>query len=482
MILPEPYRRKNLESNVNQLIAREGAALAEKPATSAAGALAALALCALLASMGSSSAHIALPTLMHVFGATLGQVQWVVLGYLFTVTILVVSVGRLGDTIGRRRLLLSGIVLFTAASLLCAAAPTLWLLVAGRAAQGLGAAVMMALGMAFIGLITAREKAGASMGLLGAMSAAGTALGPAAGGLLIETVGWSAIFLVNVPLGLAAWWLSYRCLPDDIRMTPGTVLRFDYTGTLLLAFSLAAYALSMTVGYGEFGRVNVALLLATLLAGILFMMAERGSSAPMISAGLLRDRALAAALTMNALVATVMMATLVIGPFYLSRAFGLDPATVGLAMALGPVAAALAGFPAGRLVDYFGARPMALAGLVGLACATVALALLPSTFGVPAYLVCIVVMTIHFSLFQAAINTAVMSDIQPNQRGVASGLLTLSRNLGFMTGASLMGALYGSAASTSAADGLRVAFTVASVLIGLALAIGILTGGRQRHA
>src|SRR6266705_1741386 len=173
-------------------------------------ALASLSLSMLLSSLGTSIANVALPTLAQAFTASFQEVQWVVLAYLLAITALIVSVGRLGDITGRRRLLLAGIVLFTVASLLCGVAPTLWLLIAARAAQGLGAATMMALAMAFVGETVPKEKTGSAMGLLGTMSAIGTALGPSLGGILIVTVGWRAMFLVNVPLGLTALWLAYR--------------------------------------------------------------------------------------------------------------------------------------------------------------------------------------------------------------------------------------------------------------------------------
>ena len=137
------------------------------------------------------------------FAASFQDVQWIVLAYLLAITTLIVSVGRLGDLVGRRRLLLAGIVLFTVASLLCGVAPTLWLLIAARAAQGLGAAIMMALTMALVGETVPKARTGSAMGLLGTMSAIGTALGPSLGGVLIAGFGWRAIFLVNVPLGPA---------------------------------------------------------------------------------------------------------------------------------------------------------------------------------------------------------------------------------------------------------------------------------------
>src|SRR5215216_2191711 len=147
-------------------------------------ALASLSLSMLLSSLGTSIANVALPTLADAFNASFQNVQWIVLAYLLAITTLIVSAGRLGDMIGRRRLLLAGLALFTAASLLCGIAPTLGWLIAARAAQGLGAAVIMALTMAFVGETVPKARTGSAMGLLGTMSAIGTALGPSLGGAL----------------------------------------------------------------------------------------------------------------------------------------------------------------------------------------------------------------------------------------------------------------------------------------------------------
>src|SRR5437879_9523359 len=164
-------------------------------------ALASLSLSMLLSSLGTSIANVGLPTLAEAFNASFQDVQWIVLAYLLAITTLIVSVGRLGDITGRRRLLLGGIVLFTLASVLCGVAPALWLLIAARAAQGLGAAIMMALAMAFVGGTVLKAQTGSAVGVLGPSSAIGTALGPSLGGVLIAAIGWRAIFLVNAPLG-----------------------------------------------------------------------------------------------------------------------------------------------------------------------------------------------------------------------------------------------------------------------------------------
>jgi len=436
----------------------------------------------LLSSLGTSIANVGLPTLAEAFDASFRQVQWIVLAYLLAITTLIVSAGRLGDVIGRRRLVLAGIVLFTVASILCGVAPTLWLLIAARAAQGIGAAIMMALAMAFVGETVPKEKTGSAMGLLGTMSAIGTALGPSLGGVLIAGLGWRAIFLVNAPLGLLTFFLAYRHLPADHREPETDRAGFDTMGTLLLAMTLGAYALAMTVGRGSFGTLNMALLAAAVFGAGLFVHAEARAASPLIRLAMFRDLGLSAGLAMSALVSTVIMATLVVGPFYLSRALGLDAAVVGIVLSAGPLVAALTGVPAGRIADRFGAQRMTIVGLVGIAAGSFVLSMIPATLGIPGYLAPILVITSGYALFQTANNTAIMTDIGPDRRGVMSGLLNLSRNLGLITGASAMGAVFAFASATigvttadpqAVATGMRITFAVAGVLIVVALAIAV---------
>jgi MFS family permease len=243
-------------------------------------AIASLSLCVLLSSLGTSIANVGLPALAEAFAASFQHVQWVVLAYLLAITTLIVSVGRLGDVTGRRRLLLAGLVLFTAASTLCGVAPTLWVLIAARAVQGLGAAIMMALAMALVGETVPKAKTGSAMGLLGTMSAIGTALGPSLGGMLISGLGWQALFLVTVPLGALTFLLAYRTLPVDGRQPQTDRTGFDRVGTLLLAVTLGAYALAMTVGRGHFGLLNLTLLAAAAVGAGLFARAEVRAPSP----------------------------------------------------------------------------------------------------------------------------------------------------------------------------------------------------------
>jgi EmrB/QacA subfamily drug resistance transporter len=457
-------------------------AAAAAPAASPRAALAGLSLAMLLPSLGTSIANVALPTLAQAFGASFQGVQWIVIAYLLAIVTLIVGAGRLGDMIGRRRLLAAGIVLFTTASLLCGAASNLSLMIAARAAQGLGAAILMALSMALVGDTVAKEKTGSAMGLLGTMSAVGTALGPSLGGLLIATFGWRAIFLINLPLGALALVFVYRYLPRDGRVANAELARFDILGTLLLALALGAYALAMTVGRGDFGVLNATLLAAAAVGAALFVLAETRVSSPLIRLAMIRDGRLGGGLAMSALVSTVIMVTLVVGPFYLSRALGLEAAQVGIVMSAGPVVVALAGIPAGRIVDRFGAARVTVSGLLAMAGGCFALSVLPATSGIGGYVAPLVVLAAGYAVFQTANNTEVMAVIPRDRRGAVSGLLNLSRSLGLITGAAAMGAVFvlaaGAADITAAqpaavATGMRSTFAVAAALIVLALATAL---------
>lgn len=388
--------------------------------TSTRGGLVALSLSMLLAALGTSIANVGLPSLAHAFGASFQAVQWVVLAYLLAITAVIVSAGRLGDRLGRRRLLLAGLLVFALACAGCAAAPTLPWLIGARAFQGLGAAIMMAMTLGMVGDTVTKENTGRVMGLLGTLSALGTAMGPSVGGVLLSLWSWRALFLIGLPLAGVAAAFAYRYLPVDAHR------RDAWPGDTVWA--------------------------------------------P------LRDAPLRAGLAMSALVSAVIMATFVVGPFYLSRGLGLDPAWMGLAMAVGPTVAAVTGVPAGYLTDHLGSQRLTLVGLSVMLCGAL---LLSQASGLGVYLAGLIVLTAGYSLFQAANNTAVMSDIQATRRGTVSGLLNLSRNLGLIFGASALGAVFARAtpdvslaAPQAVAAGLHATFAMAVGLLLLAVLIG----------
>jgi MFS family permease len=351
------------------------------------------------------------------------------------------------------------------------------MLLAARAAQGFGAAAMMALAIALVGDVVPSERTGRAMGLLGSMSAIGTASGPSLGGVLMAGFGWPSIFFVNVPVGIVAFEIVRRSVPVDQPRLEFRGQRFDVAGTVLLATTLGAYALATTLRSTSLDAVTIVLAFTALLAGVAFFVVERRAEFPVVRLSTLRDRVVSTGLVMSALVSTVMMTTLVVGPFYLSRVLGLDAMAAGFVLSAGPVVAALTGVPAGRLVDRIGAHRMTMIGLAGIAVGALGLILVPSTLGIGGYVVPIALMTASYASFQAANNTAIMSG-SSGQRGVVAGLLSLSRNLGLITGAAVMGAVFANslpsrdpmtATPADIAAGMRVTFAVAAGAIGIAL-------------
>lgn len=434
----------------------------------------------LLPALSTSIANLGLPALAQAFDASFQHVQWVVLAYLLAITTLIVGAGRLGDMFGRRRLSLSGIAIFTIASIFCGLASSLLLLIIARAAQGIGAALMMALTVAMVGETVPKAKTGSAMGLLGTMSAVGTALGPSLGGVLISGFGWRAIFFIAVPLGMLTFLLVSRSLPSD--RPNSNPVRVDVPGIVLLALALGAYALAMTIGRGSMGMLNIALMATALVFVGLLLIAERRAASPMIQPAMFRNPMLSAGLGMSALVSTVIMATLVVGPFYLSGALELDAALVGLVLSSGPVVAALTGVPAGRMVDRFGAGRMTMTGLTAMAVGSFALSAVPSTLGIAGYVGPIAIITAGYAIFQTANNTTVMGNVSPDLRGLTSGMLHLSRNLGLITGTSALGVVFALASGASdittahpvaVATGMQTTFAVGTVLILVALIIAI---------
>ena len=388
-----------------------------------------LGLSILLASLGTSIVNIALPTLAKVFLLPFIQVQAVVIGYLISLTITVVIAGRLGDRYGCKSMLIVGLVIFSLASLLCSVAPSLWILVAARSFQGIGAAFLMTLAMALTRQTVSKSQLGRAMGMLGTITALGTALGPVLGGLLIALSGWQSIFGLQFILASIAIILAWVLLPNDcIRKQIPTLSSWQ------------------------------------------------------------PDQNITPNLMVNLLVAAVMMTTLVIGPFYLSLGLSLNQIQVGLIMGIGPVVAILSGIPSGRLVDRWGSRYIVAIGLIFLIIGSFMLAIIPKLMGLSGYIFPIIILTLGYQLFQAANNTMTLADVPKARQGVVSGLLSLSRNMGLIIGASVMGAIFSfgvgtiqfnQATALAIIDGMQFTFLCAGALMIVGLLISCVSFRRR---
>ncbi len=402
-----------------------------RPLSGRDGITIALSLATGLASLGTSIANIALPDLAKAFAAPLPQVQAVTVVYLASLTVCVVVAGRLADRFGAKAMLVLGLVLFALATGLCAAAPTLSVLIVARAFQGAGAAFLMTLAMALMRQTAGEMQTGRAMGLLGTVSAIGTALGPSLGGLLIPLSGWRAIFWMQLPLAALALILAVSFLPRDANLAD--------------------------------------------------------SKAPSLWS--VMDRSLTGNLLMNLLVAAIMMTTLVVGPFYLGLGLGLTVSEVGAVMAIGPVISIVSGVPSGRLVDAWGSHRMLAIGLALLGVGALMLAIVPGVIGVAGYVLSILVLTPGYQLFQAANNTAALADVAKDRRGTVSGLLGLSRNIGLIGGASAMGLFFAlgvgttdvtQAPASAIASGMRLTFLIAGALTMATFAVAVFRPDKHR--
>ncbi len=445
-------------------------------------ALPALTAGTLVAALGSSIATVSVPAIVADFDTSLGYAQWVTLAYLLVSTVVVLPMGPLGDRIGRRLLLVWGLAAYLLAAIVAVTAPSLSVLVIARGIQGAAAAAIAAMALALVRDVVPGARVGRAMGLLGVATASGMALGPAVGGTLLGAGGWRAAFVLLVILPAVAWGLAIVGLPVDEatrpRSAPGGSLRLhlDLPGTSMLTATLVAYAIAMTLHSGG-PTGTIALLVLSIVGAAIFMRLERSATYPLVALAHLRRLGILPQLSSAFVTAMVMIAYAVLAPVLLAIGFGLDPWAMGLVLAVSPLAAMATGWPAGRLVDRHGADWAARVGMVAIAAGAIALVVLPGPLGVAGVVLGGLILAPGNQLFMAGNATAVMTATSAAEQGVAAGLVTLARNVGSVTGASVMVGVFawisdaiGSPPAAAAASGFGAAMGIGAVLV-LGLAV-----------
>ncbi len=415
------------------------------PAAKAGGsnaALLSLAFAVLLPSLGMSIVNVALPTLASSFAASMALVNWVVIAYLLALITFVIGAAVLGDIVGRKLLLLCGIGIFAGASLMCAVSTNLWMLVAARLIQGLGATFILSQTLALASSVLPKTQTGSAIGLLSSTAAIGTALGPVVGGLLLEFFGWQAMFWLLCLLAGLSFILCARLIATDEYQSARSLKHFDITGTLLLALSCLFYAMSVTDNGQVLPLSGPLLLLFALLLFIVFLRTQLKRQYPLIDLRFFRQHLRNLTLAAGFVVDAIAMSTLLIGPFYLTYALALSPLEVGLLMSVGPLTAACSGYPAGKLVDRLGVKNMMFFGLTLMSLGAFCFAYLPVLFGVYGYIAALLIMTPGRQFFLNANHSYVMNSVCEQDKGLASGMLNLTKNLGLMTGAALITGLF----------------------------------------
>ena len=459
--------------NTHQSRLHEPTRVTTSPRNNPRGVLAALVLATTVSALGMSIVNVALPAISAQFSIAVTTVQWATLPYLLTSTISVVLVGRLSDQYGRAQVLGIGIIIFIAAAIVAAAAPTFTVLAVARGIQGIGTAAMGALPIAVVRTVVSTERVGRAMGLLGSSMAAGMALGPAAGGLLVSVLDWRGVFGALAVLGIISLILTRTFLRLSAPLQ-ATSQRFDTAGAALLVAALAIFSIALTLRPGGWTGALVLLAVALALAA-LFVVVEMRVIQPLVDVRMLHRAKLIPSFLLAFLAAYLMMTFTVVPPFYLTEGLGLSDAWMGAALAVGPLIAVLAGIPAGRIVDRSDARLVSVVGLALMTLAALAFVFLPAALGLIGFLIAAVILTPGNQLFMAGNNTATMMRAGDAQQGVVSGLLNLARNLGFTTGASAAALLYESAsAAATPTTGLQAGFTAAAIigLIAAAIALG----------
>ena len=458
--------------------------------------LSAVAMGIFLATIDGSIVNVALPTLSAALGADFATVQWVVLSYLLTITTLLAVVGRLADMYGRKRLYNSGFVVFTVGSLLCGLSPSVGWLIGFRVLQGIGAALILALGLALVTEAFPPQERGRALGIAGSIVSIGIVTGPTLGGVIIENLSWHWIFFVNVPIGIVGTYLVWRNIPAT---RPPGGQAFDFGGAATLCLGLLGILLGLTTGQQEGFTSPQAL--GLFVFGIFFLLAllyiQRRHPQPIIDPVLFRNRLFTVNLVTGLLV-FVGLGSGVLIPFYLETVLGYSVQQVGLLLAVVPIALGIVSPISGVLSDRVGSRPISVLGLAVTLLGYLALSTLSTETTAVGFMLRYVLVGVGVGLFQSPNNSAMMGTAPRERLGVASGLLAMTRNLGQTVGIAVLGALWaalvfgaaggpvagGATAAPLAAQaaGLAGVSRIVAGLVGVALLVALWAWWGERRA
>jgi EmrB/QacA subfamily drug resistance transporter len=385
-------------------------------------------LASFLAPFMGSSVNVALPTIGREFGITPAELSWVATSYLLSAAVFLVPLGRIADTIGRRRVFTTGAVVYTSASAACAIAPSLCLLIAARVLLGVGGAMIFATSLALLTSVYPESERGRVLGINVASVYLGLSIGPFAGGLLTQYAGWRSVFVANVGVGVIIIATVIANLRGEWRASTGG--RFDAMGSLLYAAGLTGtiYGLSKLPTVEGMMLVGVGF---TVLG--LFYWWEVRAESPVLPVGILRGNAvfglsnLAALINYSATFGVTFLLSL-----YLQGIRGFDPRSAGILLVAQPVVMTVASPAAGRLSDRVQPRLLASLGMALTAAALGVLIFL--TEGTPLWLIVVglLVLGLGFGLFSSPNTNAVMGSVERSFYGTASATLATMRLTGQM--------------------------------------------------
>ena len=422
-----------------------------------------------MTTLDASIVNIGLPSIARAFHTPLdGTVEWIIICYLVVIGGLLLTFGRLSDIVGRSPIWLTGLLVFTAGSAVCGAAPSLPLLIAARALQGVGGAMIFSTSTALISGAVPATQRGHALGWGAVAIALGASTGPTIGGLLTAYASWRWIFYVNVPIGLLAILATLRLIPPKIGHSGE---RFDPWGALLLAVALASLNLGLSFGQ-EWGWTS-ARVLGILLLGVASLTAgvfvEARSTHPIIDMRLFRNRVFVSAV---ASLLCSMLALFAIGflmPFYAEELRGFSTVRTGLLLTPYPIAMAIVSPVAGALSDRVGSRWLAPLALAITAVALLLLTQLDATTTMPAMAWRLALAGVGLGLFQAPNTRALMDAAPESQQGMASGVFATTRVTGQALSVAIAGAVFASFGGAAAGSALVAGGTHVTAATGAGL-------------
>jgi EmrB/QacA subfamily drug resistance transporter len=448
-------------------------------------ALYALCLGDLMIVLDTNIVNVALPSIQADLGFSAETLAWVVNAYLLTFGGFLLLSGRLGDLYGNRRVLLTGVTSFTAASVACASAPTPAFLVVGRAVQGLGGAAVSAVALALImGLFADPGERAKAMGVFGFVMSGGGAVGVLLGGVLTGLLTWHWIFLVNVPIGIAVWLLVTRLVEDDRRTETGGALDVTGAGLVTVALMLAVYGVVGGNDAGWTSARTLGILAAAVVLLVGFVVREARVANPLVPLRLFTLRNVSVSQIVGVLWAGAMFACFFLSALYLQGVLGYDALHVGLAyLPSCAVMAVMSLRVSDKLVMTYGVRPPLVAGLALVAAALALFALAPVD---GRYLVHVlppmVLLGLGAGIAFNPVLLAAMGDVEPHEAGLASGVVNTSFMMGGSLGLAILvavssartGSLTAAGASLPEAltGGFQVAFAAGAVMAALAAVVG----------
>jgi len=409
-----------------------------------------------MATLDSSIVNISLPSIARDFKTPLnGTIEWVVISYLVVTAAILLTAGRLSDMIGRKAIWALGLFVFTGGSALCGAAGSLGFLVAARAIQGLGGALLFAASPAMItSAFPARER-GRALGLNAVIVALGVSVGPPLGGIITAYFTWRWIFYVNVPIGIVGVLLTLRVLTEKFHRNAG---KFDPWGAVLLGVGLACLTAALSFGQ-ELGWTSP-LFIAGIVIGVvalgLLPYVERRVANPIIDTKLLRNRVFLSANLSLVLSFLALFAVSFLMPFYLEQLRGFPTQIVGLLLIPLPVMIAIFAPISGSLADRLGSTRWLAAGGLAIACAgLILLSQLDAHSSVFDIIWRLLVTGFGQAIFQSPNNSALLGSAPPQQRGSASGFLATGRVMGQSLSVALAGAIFASLGGSAAGVALQ---------------------------